>query len=74
MIVTENVVINEREFVRTVSDSGRYVVREGVSYEEAYDPAEFGRIYTEGELIPEDTVTNDSDKVEAYDILMGVQE
>lgn len=74
MIITENVVINEREFVRTVSDSGRYVVREGVSYEEAYDPAEFGRTYTEGELIPEDTVTNDSDKVEAYDILMGVQE
>lgn len=74
MIVTENVIINDREFVRTFSDSGRYVVREGVSYEEACDPVEFGRIYTEGELIPTYNLTDDADKVEAYDILMGVQE
>ena len=74
MIVTENVVINGRDFIRTTSDVGRYVVREGISYEEAYDPAEFGRTYTEGDLIPIDEKAELSDKAEAYDNLMGVEE
>ncbi len=53
MIVTEyyktrsdGVVLN-----RTYSNENRYVVREGVSYCEAVDPAELGRQYTEGEEI-----------------------
>lgn len=52
MIITERFTISGREFIRTYSDAGRYVVRDGVSYGEANDPAEFGRIYTEGELMP----------------------
>lgn len=51
MIKTETVIIDNREFVRTYSDEGKYVVREGISYEEAYDPAEFNRTYTEGDII-----------------------
>jgi hypothetical protein len=52
MIVQEHFDVNGRDFIRTTSDAGRYVVRNGVSYSEACDPAEFGRTYTEGELMP----------------------
>lgn len=69
-IVTENFEINGREFIRTYSDAGRYVVRDGVSYGEANDPAEFNRVYTEGDLMPVDE-SDLADKAEAYDILMG---
>ena len=54
MIVQEHFDVNGRDFIRTTSDSGRFVVRDGVEYSEACDPAEFGRTYTEGELIPDE--------------------
>lgn len=75
-IVTEIFYINEREFTRTYSDANRYVVRDGVSYSEACDPAEFGRTYTEGDLIPSDESQDQdiADKAQAYDILTGVEE
>lgn len=47
MIVTENMTINGKPFIRTYSDSGYMVERDGVRYSEAIDPAEFGRTYTE---------------------------
>lgn len=47
MIVTENLTINGREFVKTYSDIGMMVERDGVRYSEAIDPAEFGRQYIE---------------------------
>ena len=62
-----NFEINGRGFVRTVSDSGRYVVRDGVSYEEANDPAELRRTYTEGDLIPDDELP----EAELLNILLG---
>ncbi len=62
MIVQEHFDVNGKDFIRTTSDAGRYVVRDGVSYEEACDPAEFGRTYTEGEPMP-------PDEGEAEDIL-----
>ena len=54
MIVTEQLTIGGRAFVRTYSDAGRYVVSDetGVEYTEAYDPAELGRTYHEGDTIP----------------------
>ena len=64
-IVTENYEINGIPFVRTTSNSGRYVVRDGVSYEEACDPAEFGRTYTEGEFMEDPTPD------ETLNILLG---
>lgn len=51
MIQTENLTINGRAFVRTYSDEGRYVVRDDISYEEAIDPADKNRTYTEGDYI-----------------------
>ena len=73
MIVQNTYTHNGRVFVRTYSDAGRYVVRDGVSYTEANDPAELGRTYAEGDLMPE-TEADLADKAEAYDILMGVSE
>lgn len=53
MIQTETFYINGHEFTRTYSDANRYVVRDGIEYSEACDPAEFGRTYTEGDPMPE---------------------
>ena len=69
MIKTEALTIGTKAFIRTYSDAGRYVVREGVEYSEAIDPAAFGRTYTEGDLI-EDNATAD----ELLDILTGEAE
>lgn len=75
MIVQEHFDVNGRDFIRTTSDAGRYVVRDGFSYSEACDPAELGRVYTEGEPIPAEERTDEiAAKAEAYDILMGVTE
>lgn len=56
MIKTENLTINGKEFIRTYSDAKRLIVGgspEGV-YEEAIDPAELGRAYTEGDIMPDE--------------------
>lgn len=49
MIQTEMLTIYGKEFVRTWSDRGKTIIRDGVEYQEAIDPAEFGRTYTETE-------------------------
>lgn len=67
MIVTENFKVGERDFIRTYSDSGHYVVRDGVEYSEACDPAEYGRAYTEGDLMPVD----DTEAAEILNIILG---
>lgn len=72
MIVQEHYNINGRDFIRTYSNSGRYVVRDGESYSEACDPAEFGRTYTEGELMPSEDIAAQAEEV--LNILMGVTE
>lgn len=47
MIKTENITINGKEFIRTYSDNGYRVERDGVQYDEAIDPIGFNRVYTE---------------------------
>lgn len=47
MIITEPMTINGKAFIRTYSDSGYMVERDGARYSEAIDPAEFGRQYIE---------------------------
>lgn len=69
MIVQEHFDVEGRDFIRTYSDSGRYVVRDGVEYSEACDPAEFGRQYTEGELMPEEDRLAMADDI--LNILLG---
>lgn len=68
MIKMETVMIDDREFTRTYSDNGKYVVRDGVSYEEAWDPSELGRTYTEGDYIPEEDIPTPE---EILDIILG---
>lgn len=53
MIIIENVIINGKEFIKTYSDSGYRIERNGAIYDEAIDPIGFDRVYTEtNELIP----------------------
>lgn len=56
MIRTETITIGGKQFVRTYSDAHRFVVG-GVpagEYAEAIDPAELGRTYIEGDIMPDD--------------------
>lgn len=69
MIVTETYELNGRQFVRTYSDANRYVVRDGIEYGEANDPAEFGRTYTEGNLMTDEEI--ESNAREILDIIFG---
>lgn len=73
MIKTENMTINGKPFIRTYSDKGFMVEREGVCYSEAIDPAEFNRQYTETDE-PVEGMDETEEKARAYDILMGVGE
>jgi hypothetical protein len=51
MIRTESLSINGHDLVRTYSDAGKKVIRvgTGIEYDEAIDPVEMGRTYTESE-------------------------
>lgn len=70
MIVQEHFDVNNRDFIRTYSDSNRFVVRDGVEYSEACDPAELGRTYTEGNVMPVD----EGEAQEILNIILGVTE
>ena len=47
MVVTEVVIINNKEFKHTYSDKGMKIKRDTVLYDEAYDPVGFDREYEE---------------------------
>ena len=70
-IVTERFELNGKQFVCTYSDANRYVVRDGVPYSEANDPAEYNRTYTEGDLMPADEIAAMNEGI--LEILLGVQ-
>ena len=73
MIKTENLTINGKSFIRTYSDNGFMVEREGVRYSEAIDPAEFNRQYTETDE-PVDGYTDEATETDYQTALreMGV--
>ena len=73
MIKTETYEVNGTAFVRTYSDANRYVVRDGISYDEARDPASLGRTYTEGDVIRDEGEDNGPylPAQDALDIIMG---
>ena len=48
MLFTERVIVRGREFDRTWSDTYT-IMRDGVEYDEAYDPIDSGRTYVETE-------------------------
>ena len=80
MIVTEyydtrrdGVVLN-----RTYSDRGYYIIRDDVMYEEAIDPADSGRVYTESTVPIPQPEPDPEEETEAYAeagrILLGEEE
>ena len=72
MIVTEQLIINGKQFTKTYSDSGFMVERENVQYSEAIDPAEFGRTYTETDIpIEGEAASEIEQKAAAFDYLTG---
>lgn len=77
-IITETFELGGRQFVRTYSDAGRYVVggEPYGKYAEACDPADLNRTYVEGDFIEDGEQESEelAAKAEAYDILMGVSE
>ena len=72
MIITEALTINGRAFVKTYSDIGMMVERDGVRYSEAIDPAEFGRVYTETDE-PIETVEEGGEENVASDEADGAE-
>lgn len=68
-IVSEHFELDGRDFIRLYSDEGRYLVGgepEG-EYSEVCEPADLGRAYTEGELMP----VTETDAAEILDIILG---
>lgn len=72
MLVTEKRTINEQTFDYTYSDAGFYIERDGNLYEEAYDPENSGRVYTETDTPIEPAEDEEKQYAEAGKILMGV--
>lgn len=68
MIRTEELVVDERTLVKTCSDAGYKIERDGVRYNEAIDPIETGRTYTETDEKIEGTEISDA---EALKIITG---
>lgn len=72
MIVTEDLTINGKHFVKTYSDSGYMVECDGAIYHEAVDPSELNRKYTETDTpIESEELIKMYQKARAYDIVMG---
>ena len=77
MIKTELIVVDERQLRRTWSDAGFMIERDGAVYNEAVDPVEFDRVYTETDIPvgsgSEDEIDQD-EAVSAVKILLGMEE
>lgn len=67
MIIYETVTINGQQFEHVYSDENRQVCRDGRAWDEVFNPLNTGRVYTEGDLIPEEEATAE----EVLDILLG---
>ena len=75
MIKTETITINGRQLLRTWSDAGRMIERNGARYSEAVDPLDSGRTYTEtDESVEAAPMTEAEEKAAAYDNFTGVTE
>ena len=70
MIQTETLEKNGRTLIRTYSDRGVYIQRDGVRYESAVDPIETGRTFTEtDDIIPVETGV--SERVDALETIVN---
>ena len=74
MIKTEIITINGKEYVRTYSDRDMQIRQDGTGamYDEAVDPIDSGRTYTETDEPIAEYITDETEaKARAYEILMG---
>ena len=72
MIITETLTIGEKQYTRTYSDRGM-MIHGGfpeADYDEAIDPAELGRTYTETEI----PIEGETEAEEIVSILTGESE
>ena len=72
MVIYEDYGANSQgvALTRAYSDRNMMIARDGVEYEEAIDPTELGRTYTETEHTVEEIT--DAEYAEAGKILLGV--
>ncbi len=54
MVIYETRTLNGVQYDYAHSDAGRYLVRDGQMWEEAYDPLGSGKTYAEGDAIATD--------------------
>lgn len=71
MIIQEKIIIKDKNFIKTYSDNNCYVVRDGIEYDVAIDPAELNREYTEGGFIENQETQEELTDSEALDIILG---
>lgn len=72
MIQTETLTIGDKQYIHTYSDAGMMIhggVPEG-DYDEAVDPAELGRVYTETDI----PIEGETEAEEIVSILTGEAE
>jgi len=75
MVKYKDKIIDGRACIYAYSDKGVKLERDGELYDDAYDPAELGREYTETDIpIDGEPMDETEEKAKAYDILMGVSE
>ena len=78
MVIQEHFDVDGKDFIRTYSDAGMKVhggFPEG-DYDEACDPAEFNRTYTETDIPidADEEEAEDAEYAQAGRILMGVED
>ena len=75
MIKKDPMTINGKAYIRTWSDENMMIERDGAMYEEAIDPAELGRVYTETdtEIVHENIEATEEDYLAAL-AKLGVQD
>lgn len=61
-VVREEIIINEKRFMKNYSDKNFYIQRDGITYAEATDPIEFAeeRQYEETDIPIEDDIIEDN--------------
>lgn len=69
MLKTEKVIYNGTEYICTWSDLGMKIERDGAMYEEAVDPVDSGRTYTETDMPIPAEEAEESDYLAALDRL-----
>jgi hypothetical protein len=50
MILTDKIIVNNKTFIKTYSSGNKYIECDGIMYSEAFDLAEYNKIYVETDI------------------------